>query len=60
MPPGVSLDLGATAKGLAADRSASQAAAAAGCGVLVGLGGDIAIAGDPPVGGWSVRVADWL
>ena len=59
VPPGVSLDLGATAKGLAADRSASQAAAAAGCGVLVGLGGDIAIAGDPPVGGWSVRVADW-
>jgi thiamine biosynthesis lipoprotein len=58
-PPGVSLDLGATAKGLAADRAAGRAAAAAGCGVLVSLGGDIAMAGDPPSDGWSVRVADW-
>jgi thiamine biosynthesis lipoprotein len=27
--------------------------------VLVSLGGDIAIAGDPPGRGWSVRVTDW-
>jgi thiamine biosynthesis lipoprotein len=59
VPPGVSLDLGATAKGLAADRAARRASGAAGCGVLVSLGGDIAIAGEPPDGGWSVRVADW-
>jgi thiamine biosynthesis lipoprotein len=59
VPPGVSLDLGATAKGLAADRSARRASGAARCGVLVSLGGDIAMAGDPPEGGWSVRVADW-
>jgi thiamine biosynthesis lipoprotein len=59
MPPGVSLDLGATAKALAADRAASRAASAAGCGVLVSLGGDISTAGEPPGGGWSVRVADW-
>jgi thiamine biosynthesis lipoprotein len=59
VPPGVTLDLGATAKGLAADRSARRASGAAGCGVLVSLGGDIAIAGDPPEAGWSVRVADW-
>ena len=59
IPPGVSLDLGATAKGLAADRAANAAASAAGCGVLVSLGGDIAVAGDPPDDGWSVRVADW-
>ncbi|HWC40345.1 MAG TPA: FAD:protein FMN transferase [Acidimicrobiales bacterium] len=58
VPPGVSLDLGATAKGLAADRSARRASDDAGCGVLVSLGGDIAIAGDPPAGGWAVRVAD--
>jgi thiamine biosynthesis lipoprotein len=59
VPPGVSLDLGATAKALAADRAARRAASAAGCGVLVSLGGDIATAGEPPDGGWSVRVADW-
>jgi thiamine biosynthesis lipoprotein len=59
VPPGVSLDLGATAKGLAADRSARRASSAAGCGVLVSLGGDIAIAGNSPEAGWSVRVADW-
>jgi thiamine biosynthesis lipoprotein len=59
IPAGVSLDLGATAKGLAADRAARRAAGVPGCGVLVSLGGDIAVAGDPPAGGWSVRVADW-
>jgi thiamine biosynthesis lipoprotein len=58
LPPGVELDLGATAKALAADRSACAAQAAAGCGVLVSLGGDIAIAGDPPAEGWPVLVAD--
>jgi thiamine biosynthesis lipoprotein len=58
IPPGAELDLGATAKALAADRAARAAAAAAGCGVLVGLGGDIAVAGDPPPGGWPIRVAD--
>jgi thiamine biosynthesis lipoprotein len=55
---GVTLDLGATAKALAADRAAEEAAAAAGCGVLVALGGDIAIAGDAPAEGWRVRVTD--
>ena len=58
VPPGVELDLGATAKALAADRGARAAHAAAGCGVLVALGGDIAIAGEAPPGGWSVRIAD--
>jgi thiamine biosynthesis lipoprotein len=58
VPAGVLLDLGATAKALAADRAAARAAEAAGCGVLVSLGGDLATAGEPPPGGWSVRVAD--
>jgi len=58
VPAGVLLDLGATAKALAADRAAASAAEAAGCGVLVSLGGDLATAGEPPPGGWSVRVAD--
>ncbi len=55
---GVSLDLGATAKALAADRAAHAAFEQAGCGVLVSLGGDMAVAGDPPPGGWRVRVAE--
>lgn len=58
IPRGVRLDLGATAKAFAADRAADRIFAAAGCGVLVNLGGDIAIAGPAPAGGWSVRVQD--
>jgi thiamine biosynthesis lipoprotein len=55
---GVSLDLGATAKALAADHAAAAAADAADCGVLVSLGGDIATAGLAPQEGWRVRVTD--
>jgi thiamine biosynthesis lipoprotein len=58
MPPGVRLDLGATAKAWAADRSAARIAARTGGGVLVSLGGDIAVAGQAPAGGWRVRVQD--
>jgi thiamine biosynthesis lipoprotein len=58
VPRGVTLDLGATAKAFAADRAATRAASAAGCGVLVGLGGDIAASGPAPYGGWRVRVTD--
>jgi thiamine biosynthesis lipoprotein len=56
--PGVILDLGATAKALAADRAAAEACAAADCGVLVSFGGDLAIAGPAPAEGWRVRVTD--
>lgn len=55
---GVRLDLGATAKALAADHAAAAAADAARCGVLVSLGGDIATAGPAPPEGWRVRVTD--
>src|SRR5215470_10104031 len=49
LPAGVVLDLGATAKGLGADRAAAAAYAAAGSGgVLISLGGDVAVAGSPP------------
>jgi thiamine biosynthesis lipoprotein len=57
VPTGVELDLGATAKALACDRAATAAAAVAGS-TLVALGGDIAVAGEPPDGGWSVRISD--
>ena len=59
VPAGVRLDLGATAKALAADLAVEASAAAAGCGVLVSLGGDIACAGEPPHDGWVVRVTEW-
>jgi thiamine biosynthesis lipoprotein len=58
VPAGILLDLGATAKALAADRAAAAIQAATGCGVLVNLGGDIRVAGDPPDGGWRVGIAD--
>jgi thiamine biosynthesis lipoprotein len=59
IPAGVELDLGATAKGLAADKSAAAAIGAAGeGGVLVSLGGDIAVAGEPPAEGWLVLVTE--
>ncbi len=58
-PPGVSLDFGATAKGLGADWAARAAMAAAGSGgVLVSLGGDVAAGGEAPRGGWPVLIAD--
>jgi FAD:protein FMN transferase len=57
VPAGVELDLGATAKALACDRAATAAAAVAG-GALVGIGGDITVAGAAPAGGWPLRIAD--
>ncbi|MEV0907433.1 FAD:protein FMN transferase [Streptomyces hokutonensis] len=58
VPVGVRLDLGATAKAWAADKAAAMLAEVAGCGVLVSLGGDTAVAGEPPAGGWNIRVQD--
>lgn len=58
IPRGIALDLGATAKAWAADRAAAAAQAACDCGVLVGIGGDIATAGDAPDGGWRIHVTD--
>lgn len=58
VPGGVLLDLGATAKAVAADRAAALVAVRLGTGVLVALGGDIATAGPAPEGGWRVLVED--
>jgi len=60
LPRGIRLDLGATAKGLGADRAVRAAMDASGRhgGVLVSLGGDIAVAGTPPRDGWPVTVAE--
>jgi thiamine biosynthesis lipoprotein len=58
IPAGTVVDLGATAKGAAADMCAHAAALAGNCGVLVSLGGDIAVAGPTPADGWTVAVTD--
>jgi len=60
LPPCVRLDLGATAKGLGSDRAVRAVMSATGYqgGVLVSLGGDIAVAGTPPRDGWPVAVAE--
>ncbi len=57
MPTGVRLDLGATAKALMADRAAHAIASDSGAGVLVCAGGDVAVAGAAPKGGWPVGIA---
>ena len=59
LPRGVELDLGSTAKALASDMAATAALEAAGVGgVLVSLGGDIAVAGEAPAGGWPIQVSE--
>ncbi len=59
VPRGVEIDLGATAKALASDLGAAAALATMdGGGVLVSLGGDIAVAGEPPPEGWLVQASE--
>jgi thiamine biosynthesis lipoprotein ApbE len=56
---GVEIDLGATAKALAADLAAEAALEAMhGGGVLVSLGGDVSVAGEPPEDGWHIQIAE--
>ena len=40
------------------DRAAKRIADALNCGTLVNLGGDIAVAGEPPDQGWLVGIVD--
>jgi thiamine biosynthesis lipoprotein ApbE len=56
LPDGVSLDLGASGKAWAADRTANAVAMQLGVSVAVDCGGDIAVRGPHPEGGWPVRV----
>jgi thiamine biosynthesis lipoprotein len=56
VPAGVRLDLGATAKARGADLAAERIAETLGVGVMVSLGGDVAIGGPAPEVGWAVRV----
>jgi thiamine biosynthesis lipoprotein ApbE len=59
VPGGVELDLGATAKALTSDLAAAAALGKiGGGGVLVSLGGDIAVAGEPPDEGWLIQASE--
>jgi FAD:protein FMN transferase len=57
IPRGVRLDLGSSAKALVADRSAARIAERLSGGVLVSIGGDVAVAGAAPLGGWPIGIA---
>ncbi|VXB67222.1 FAD:protein FMN transferase [Arthrobacter sp. 8AJ] len=63
VPADLRLDLGASAKAVAADLAAAAVCRELGCGVLVGLGGDLASAGPGPQedgkpGHWQIMVQD--
>jgi FAD:protein FMN transferase len=56
--PDCQLDLGATAKALAADLVADDVAQM--CGVVVEIGGDVAVRGAGPDGPWAIAISDKL
>lgn len=63
LPADLRLDLGASAKAVAADLAAAEVHRQLGCGVLVSLGGDLASAGAGPKqdgepGPWQILVQD--
>lgn len=58
VPQGCLLDLGSTAKAHAADTIATLLAERLDGGFLVNLGGDIAVSGDLPEGGWRIGIED--
>jgi thiamine biosynthesis lipoprotein len=57
VPFGTHLDLGASAKAFVADRAVQRIAHALHTGALVSIGGDVAIAGTAPEGGWAIGIA---
>jgi len=65
VPKGVSLDLGGSAKGWTVDTALDLCWLELGqdapsVGLCISAGGDMAVAGPPPAGGWPVRLAEAL
>lgn len=58
LPAGVRLDLGGVGKGLAADRIAVGMVERGASGSCVSVGGDVAVCGVTPDGGWRIGVSD--
>jgi thiamine biosynthesis lipoprotein len=56
LPAGASIDLGASGKAWAADHAAATVMTELGVPVAVECGGDLAVSGPHPQGGWPVRV----
>ncbi len=58
LPAGVGFDPGGIGKGFAADLVAAEAMAAGAAGVLIDLGGDVRVTGEPPerAGHWHIGV----
>jgi thiamine biosynthesis lipoprotein len=57
IPKEMRLDLGSSTKALLADRAAAHVAKHLGSGVLISIGGDVAVAGEPPPEGWAIGIA---
>lgn len=58
VPAGAWFDPGGIGKGLAADLLVGEALADGAVAVLADIGGDIACGGQPPDGGWHIRIED--
>lgn len=58
VPAGIGFDPGGIGKGLAADLVLAQAIGEGATAAMVNLGGDIAVGGHAPDGGWLVNVED--
>lgn len=58
LAPGCALDLGASAKALVCDLVANDVAPSGG--VVIEIGGDVAVRGDGPEGPWAIAVSDSL
>jgi thiamine biosynthesis lipoprotein len=59
LPEGVAIDPGGIGKGLAADLVSGEVCAAGAAGVLVNVGGDLRVRGEPPNGStWDVAIDD--
>lgn len=55
-PPGLRFDLGGIGKGLAADMLVMQLLECGATSACIGLGGDIRVGGEAPLGGWKIPV----
>lgn len=56
LPAGMAIDAGGIGKGLAADLAVAYALESGADGAMASIGGDVAMAGRPPEGGWTIRV----
>jgi thiamine biosynthesis lipoprotein len=56
LPAGMTIDAGGIGKGLAADLAVAHALDSGADGAMANIGGDVAMGGRPPDGGWTIHV----